>query len=314
MKGNIIICGAPRAGTTSLYRYLSAHKQVVASTNKELNFFLGGSYLSDCFDEKRDSQKFYSELFPNLNDAQWSLEASPSYMHSCYLPQVAERIKNISPDAMLIFILRDPVERLYSEYKGRKNRQSQFSKDFYFKDFVDELMKGSSPVSYGVDVSSQHLVRDALLLGVYESVIRKYLMYFSPRQIKLVFMDELSETPKKVMQEISMWLNISPKVYSVYEFNVENQMVESKNNLLYRLALQLNNFLEPLLNRFPKVRVLLRNIHSAINVSKTKSSDGIDKQTREKLASYYAPSNHDLELLIKKDWPSTSMPAWVSYR
>jgi hypothetical protein len=103
---NFLIVGAMKSGTTSLARYLGAHPQAYVAPEKEINFFERGYVWNRGVD-------WYASRFEGAGDALAVGEASPSYM---YWPTAIERMASVVPDARLIALLRDPVERAYSHY------------------------------------------------------------------------------------------------------------------------------------------------------------------------------------------------------
>jgi len=114
------ICGAPKAGTTSLHQYLGAHPKICMSDPKETDFFQhhydrGWEWFESCFSSSEGECVFG--------------ESSPGNMIH---PNAARRIAEHRPDARLIFILRDPVERAYSQHLysvmlGTKASSTSFS-------------------------------------------------------------------------------------------------------------------------------------------------------------------------------------------
>lgn len=104
---SFVICGAAKAGTTSLFHYLmEASSQIRPPVRKEVNYF------SDLHALGID---FYRRFFPVLNDGEITGEASPTYM--LYHKSAARIGKTLGPDVKLIFVLRDPVDRAISEYQ-----------------------------------------------------------------------------------------------------------------------------------------------------------------------------------------------------
>ena len=119
---NFLIIGAAKAGTTSLYRYLEQHPEVYMSPVKEPKFFaLGGERLDyrGPGDEARmrgasvTSLEDYRELFRGVSTETAVGEASTLYLYS---ERAAARIKHHVPDVKLIAVLRNPVDRAYSDF------------------------------------------------------------------------------------------------------------------------------------------------------------------------------------------------------
>jgi len=103
---NLIVIGAQKCGTSSLHNYLAAHPQISMSRVKEINFFN---------DETRWSYgpEWYARHF---EPGEIRGESSPAYT---FLPEsqgTAERMHQVVPDARLIYMVRDPVERIRSNY------------------------------------------------------------------------------------------------------------------------------------------------------------------------------------------------------
>jgi hypothetical protein len=104
---NLIIIGAGRCGTTSLHRYLGLHPQIAMSAVKELDFFIEeGAW--------RRGVAWYEAQFPASNVRG---EASPKYALYPLYRGVPERMSEIVPDAKLVYVVRDPIERALSSYR-----------------------------------------------------------------------------------------------------------------------------------------------------------------------------------------------------
>jgi hypothetical protein len=109
---DVVIVGAPKCGTTSLYTYLSEHPGIFASPLKEPNFF--------CLDTPalRVAQRWadYEGLFRSARVGQLRLEASTAYLLS---PVAVPAILEVNPHAKIIVAIRDPIEMIVS-YHAQK--------------------------------------------------------------------------------------------------------------------------------------------------------------------------------------------------
>ena len=111
---DFVIIGAQKAGTTSLWRYLVEHPQIVGPTEKEIHFF----------DARFDrGARWYRARFPLRaslrRGARLTFEASPYYLAHPFVPA---RVRAMLPDAKLVVLLRDPVERAWSHYRDNVAR------------------------------------------------------------------------------------------------------------------------------------------------------------------------------------------------
>src|SRR5579872_6439243 len=134
---NFFIAGAPKAGTTSLYHYLSQHPQVYMSPLKEPNYFAAEIREDNCdpvvrrrlYGEQRALRRFldgpmlgphfsgivsewedYLRLFANATTERAVGEASVGYLRS---PTAPSRIAEKIPEAKIIVMLRDPADRAF---------------------------------------------------------------------------------------------------------------------------------------------------------------------------------------------------------
>jgi hypothetical protein len=99
-----IIIGAQRAGTTSMYRYLSDHPNVGAAYRKEVHYF--DRYFGKGWD-------WYLAHFPVRGAFPIVGEASPYYL---FHPEVPRRLKDVLPDTKFLVLLRNPIDRAQSHY------------------------------------------------------------------------------------------------------------------------------------------------------------------------------------------------------
>ena len=125
MRGlpDFVIIGAQKSGTTSLYNFIIKHPTIAPASQRELHYFSG---------QYRFGEQWYRSNFPtNLSRRYFykktkqkllSGEASPTYM---FHPIASDRMKNILPDIKLIAILRNPVDRAYSQYHHNIRRNNE---------------------------------------------------------------------------------------------------------------------------------------------------------------------------------------------
>jgi Sulfotransferase domain len=112
---NLIVIGAQKCGTSGLHFYLGLHPEVSVSEPKELNFFIAERNWPRGLDWYR------SRLDP---DAAVRVDASPNYTAYPQHKEVPERMAATLPDARLVYIVRDPIERIAAHWvhnysKGR---------------------------------------------------------------------------------------------------------------------------------------------------------------------------------------------------
>src|SRR3954454_424581 len=111
MLPKLLIIGAQKCGTTSLHTYLDAHPDVHMAAEKELDFFI----------EDRAWQRgleWYATRF--RDDAGVRGESSPNYTGWPVWDGVPERAAAVIPKARLVYLVRDPIDRIESHYLQRR--------------------------------------------------------------------------------------------------------------------------------------------------------------------------------------------------
>src|SRR5437762_6880111 len=116
MLPNFLILGAAKSGTTSLYHVLKQHPQVFVTEKKELHFFVKEHWY-------RRGMRCYARHFaPARAEHRAVGEATPVYL--CH-PAAPHRIREHLPEARLIAIVRDPVQRAHSHYWQERRRLNE---------------------------------------------------------------------------------------------------------------------------------------------------------------------------------------------
>ena len=117
---NLFIVGAMKSGTSSLHNYLATHPEIYMSEFKEPQYFadLGKDISRNQF----PTEEAYLSLFKNAGNAKIIGESSTNYSKIPEFTGVPQRIKAFSPEAKIIYIMRDPIERALSHYWERVKR------------------------------------------------------------------------------------------------------------------------------------------------------------------------------------------------
>ncbi len=104
---NLIIIGAQKCGTSGLHYYLGLHPEVSMSTPKELNYFIAERNWGR-------GPEWYGRHFDPA--ARVRGESSPNYTAFPQHMGVPERMASVVPEAKLIYIVRDPLDRIAAHY------------------------------------------------------------------------------------------------------------------------------------------------------------------------------------------------------
>ena len=198
---NFLIIGAAKSGTTSLYHYLSQHPDVYMSPVKEPKFFaLEGERPSfrgpgDGDADAVTTLEGYRKLFEGADGEHAVGEASPLYL---YLEKAVGRIKHHVPEARLIAVLRNPVERAYSSFlhKVRDGRETT-------SDFAEALALEDGRVREGWAYGWHYKRR-----GFYHEQLSRYYDVFGPDQIRIYLYEDLRQEPRELLRDAYGFLGV----------------------------------------------------------------------------------------------------------
>ena len=113
---DFLIIGIAKSGTTSLYGLISAHPHVIPAQSKEVHYFTDSRNYE--MGTLRYRARFPSVPYKRCLAVRYGQKILSGEASSTYLfhPMVPSRVKALLPDVRLIVILRNPVDRAYSEY------------------------------------------------------------------------------------------------------------------------------------------------------------------------------------------------------
>ena len=280
---NLFIVGAPKAGTSSLYAYLSNIPGIFMSPLKEPNYFsLKNIPKNSRIKPIRDKMNYLS-LFKKVKDEKVIGEASPEYLSD---PKASKLIHEIIPDAKIIISLRDPVERTFSHYL-------MYFRNGIMKDsFYNELQKSLKLVSV-YNTTSLHL-----RAGLYADDIQRYIDTFGSKQVKILIFEEFIKDPNKTIKEILSFLDINyelnnfkTKVFN--KFGVARGPISKfilRNTTLKRSA---EKIIPPSGRRIFREKFLLKN----------EQKPEINQLDRDILIKFYSENVIKLEKILGRSLP-----------
>lgn len=252
-----LICGAHKAGTTALYKFLRQHPEVLMSEPKETGFFHahyeeGWDWLASHF-EGYDGQNAIGE-------------ASTLTMASEQAPaRIAEEI----PEAQLIFVLRDPVERAYSHY--------------YYHLYTG---KAATPASFDelIRDKSSDFRNEILRLGRYDRQIPRFDNYFSRDQMKIILQEDLRTTTEETVRCVFKFIGVDPTFRPAT--GSHNTTKHPSSPRLYYSLRQAWQPLRTVAERlFPGIAETIRT--SARNTLLDQDRPEMKRETQRYLAEYY---------------------------
>jgi len=191
---SFLIIGTQKGGTTSLYRWLGQHPQVVEASRKEVHYF-------DINYSKGEG--WYRSHFPlprELGADQITGEGSPYYM--CH-PHAAERIAAMLPDVPLIVLLRNPVERAISHYfhSQRNGREPLSIEQAMEQEAARTDAEFARMRKDGRYISRAHRWYSYQSRGRYVEQLQAFHAHFPRKQLLILRSEDLFAEPQRILDE-----------------------------------------------------------------------------------------------------------------
>ncbi|MCS3628953.1 hypothetical protein GGP53_002832 [Salinibacter ruber] len=274
-----LLGGAPKAGTTSLYEYLSQHPDICMSARKETGVFMenydkGLQWLSETH-------------YRHCSDERAVGEASAGVMQ---IPECAGRIHNTLPNVRLIFVLRDPVERIFSHYwflrgVGGLNEWEDIDDTVSFS----ELIRAE-----GTEWRRTHID-----LGMYHKHLTRFAEYFEREQMLILLFGDLKEDPSSVMERIFRFVGVDPSFEP--DLEVHNPSRSPRFKRLHRIATSVWSKVRQHLDIYLVNKT--RSVRRTVKQMLTEESDrgGIPSEDKKYLREIYAEPNRRLEEWLGED-------------
>jgi hypothetical protein len=200
---DFLIIGVPKAGTTALHAALARHPELYMSAIKEPKFFLtdgpppdkGGPGDALTYREHVWRRADYEALFDEAPAGTLRGESTPLYLHD---PMAVDRIRKLIPDAKLVVVLRDPVERAHSNWTHLWSAGLEPIGDFLRACEEEDRRVAAEWASFW------HYTR----LGMYGAQL-EYLFEVFPREQVLVFRyRDLVDDPPGILDQLCAFLGV----------------------------------------------------------------------------------------------------------
>lgn len=296
------VVGAGRAGTTSVSHYLAQHPALFVPSSKSSSFFyacdLTGSPLAA--DEASipawfvQDEAHYRELYAPAPAGAICGDISPVYLAST---RVAGRIAAARPDAKIIALMRNPVDRVYSRYVGRRRDGLEATSTF------DELVERE----IDTDLVREDAHATYLAGGMIAHHLRTYLDAFPRENILIHFYEEFARDTQEVMASMSRFLGVDDD----FQFDVQRIHNRSGGRIqnptvggLWASSLPLRKALRPWLPQSLRDG-LFRKV-----TAKTEKVP-INPETRRRLIELYRDDIRMLERMTDRDLSEWSRPPIV---
>jgi len=285
-KPDFLIVGAAKSGTTSLCRYLSEYSSIKI-VSERLEFF--GEYLNPAFGNL--SLKEYLKYFENVADNQIAGEKSVSYLYSY---QAIDEIYEINPLMKIVMVLRNPVERAYSDYWHRKRTGVEPLS------FEDALKEENNRIANGSRIELHYAN-----YGLYFAHVSAYIEKFGRDNVFVIRFEDLKSDPMKVCLACTKFLGMAT-ANALESYPVYNKGSRGRKNIILRtLQLMARQRLLVLAARTFVPNFLRTKITGWMVASnQTDEYPPINKEIEKKLKNFFHEDIKKLENLLNWDLSS----------
>ena len=286
---NFIVVGAPKCGTTSLYYYLKQHHDIYLPERKELHYFtyddmknlVAGPGDRQILSSICSTRQAYEGYYEKVKSEKAVGEVSPSYF---YFPDISERIIKELGRVKIIFMIRNPIEKAFSQYMHlvRDNREK--------KKFGDALQLEEKRIKEGRAVIWRYAES-----SLYADRLQKYMETFGKQNIKVILFDDLKSCPAAVMHDVFRYLEVDdrfqPTTSAIY-----NRSGRPRLKIVADLLSKTNPILTMAQNIIPPpVRTPIRLKLLEFNTGK---KDEIDEESVSYLRAYFKSDVEKLGAVI----------------
>ena len=273
---NLIIGGAPKCGTSSLYFWLSAHPEVYGSPKKETSFFADKVNRFNAAANVHEHQlDAYLQFFKDAGDAKIRFEATAHYL---YEEQALKAFSEAAVPPKMIFLFREPSKQMYSHYKMEKYRTKRVN--MALEDYI-KLPKIDMYVDYA-------------------TYLKKWVDAMPEGHVRIWSFEDFMSRKVEVMQDIADYLGIDSSFYTDFDFEHRNESVVIRSGALHQLGLRL----QPLIPHF--LQKMLLPVYMKLNSGGRAPDNVADVPVISAFKSAHAHVGADLKALF----PEIRLEKW----
>jgi hypothetical protein len=293
---NLIIAGVGKAGTTSLFWYLSQHPDICASKVKEIQFFTAlteGDGVLPPLEE-------YAKHFRQCEGERYRLEASPQYFHGG--TPIVEAVRSTLDHPRMIVMFRDPIDRLWSTFRFMKSRLADLPEGMTFEGYVAEcrrVREGREPFS------AANRLYWTIQGGFYGEYLAPWVDGFGD-DLRVVFFEQLAASPEQVTRDTCGWLGLDEAATADITYSVENRTIQYRSKLMQKAALAANK--EGRLGNHRRLKEPLRKLYYALN--RKPEQERMSPAIRRELEELFGPGNAQLAAQLRR-LGYEDLPAWL---
>lgn len=325
-KIGFLIIGAQKGGTTSLFEYMRRHPRIHMPPEKEIEFFNRDHVFQRGWDWYSTKVTRGAPLDAVCGEAStYYMSGRPGDVLGHELGEgageglnevellgsleeiIPRRIMQSLPEARLICVLRDPVERAYSAHRMMTLAHTE---SLSFDVAIDRLL---SPEALDKARNVPTMTNGYIVMGEYARILAGFLRVFPRQQLKVIFTNELASRPLEVLESVFDFVGVAndfvpDNLESRYREGAVKERIPGLHLVRWQADLARKNSARKLWHALPKrVRWSLDRVsyHAAMWNAKrgTVENSHMSQSVRERLRVHFRPDGEALGDLLGREAP-----------
>jgi hypothetical protein len=279
---NLLVVGVPKAGTGSLFAYLTQHPEVCGADEKEVGYF-------NFFDPRRHQGPpppldEYAGHFRHCGNQRYAMEATPTYSYGGR--PVIEAIRSRLGSPRIVISLRNPVDRLWSAYTFQRQlgNTTTFSS---FEEYLEMLVRRRRDGTPLVPRDHMH----GLHIGFYAEYVPQWLEEFGD-DLRVVFAEHLASEPAEQVAGLYRWLGLDVAVTNGFDLAPRNVTRHPRSVRAARVVFSAKRAGDRLGLLPSALRSPLRRLYQWTNNGRL--TEDMAPATRLRVEALYAESNRQI--------------------
>ena len=233
---NLILAGAPKCGTSSLFRWLTDHPDVTAGDDKELFYLVD----RDSPFRKPDANIHdhglggYGRLFQNADQrCRWRLDGTT---HTLYQASAVDVLRRLPEVPQVIVVLRRPADRVFSSFRFTQHNLARFSRPMTFSDFRHLVEQGDDAALQRLVpfARSRYVLQRDVAYSQYVDWLLPWRQAFGER-LHVLLLEDLKASPVDAVRSLAKDLDLDANFYDTYDFPRSNPTRRPRHPILHRL-------------------------------------------------------------------------------
>lgn len=237
---NLVVAGAPKCGTSSLFRWLADHPDACGSTPKETFYLMdeGHPLLRRGSNFHTRGIEGYAEFFDGCGgESRVVFEATTHYI---YQRTALEALSGLKTEPRIVFLLRKPSERVYSSFRYSQNNLANVRRDLTFARFVELSKNGGGAELEEAAGASAFVLRNDIAFSRYVEYLTRWVERFGRERVHVLLFEDLKSNPRAFMKEFAARVRLDASFYDSYGFPLKNETFGVRYPSLHKGVRKLN--------------------------------------------------------------------------